>query len=195
MTVIKCYLIGGAPLSGKTTLSNLWAAKHQATQISTDSIREWMWRLTRAEDYPRLFARRGMEVEEFFRTYNDPKDVMQGQVEQGKDVEKGIEAFLGCDLTIERLVIEGIAVTPEFALRLQKDRPDIQFEATFLFDDNVERISKRIHERGLWGPKDTYPDYIKDKEVDWVVAYNKFYEAEAKKHNCTLLHIDSLDKQ
>ena len=195
MSVIKCYLIGGAPLSGKTTLSNLWAAKHQATQLSTDSIREWMKRLTRLEDYPRLFYDYQLDVEDFYRQYDTAQKVMQGEIDQGNDVEKGIEALLKCELTIERLIIEGIAITPEFAVRIQQDLPNIQFEATFLFDDDVERIKKRIYERGLWGPRDSYPDYIKDKEVDWVVLYNDFYRNEAHKHKFPLLHINSLQDQ
>jgi 2-phosphoglycerate kinase len=195
MSVTTCYLIGGAPLSGKTTLSNVWAAKHQATQISTDSIREWMKRLTKPEDYPRLFAGAELSVEDFYREYNTAQKVLDQQVEEGKDVEKGIEAFLKCDLTIERLIIEGIAITPESALRLQKGLPHINFETIFLFDDNTERISSRIHQRGLWGPKDTYPDYIKDKEVEWVVLYNDFYKTEAHKNHFSLIHIDNLQDE
>jgi len=152
-----------------------------------------MKRLTRAEDYPHLFYGHKLDSEEFYRTYDTPEKVMNGEINQGKDVEKGIEAFIECDLTIERLIIEGIAITPEFVLALQKSKPDIQFETTFLFDDNVERIERRIRQRGLWGPRDSYPDYIKPKEVEWVVAYHNFYKTEAQKYNLPLLHIDALD--
>jgi 2-phosphoglycerate kinase len=193
MSVTKCYLIGGAPLSGKTTLSNLWAAKHQATQLSTDSIREWMKRITQPEDYPRLFYGHELTVEEFYSTYDTSEKVMNQEISQGKDVEKGIESFLMCDLAIERLIIEGIAITPAFAAELQAKRPDMQFETIFLFDDNKERITRRIYDRGLWGPKETYPDYIKEKEVEWVILYNEFYKTEASKHRFPLIHIDNTD--
>ena len=185
-------MIGGAPLSGKTTLADMLAAKHQAVQISTDNIREWMWRLTRPEDYPSLFDGHELDVETFYRENDTPEKVMNGQINEGKDVEKGIRAFISCELPWERLIIEGIGITPEFASRLQKDFPNITFETTFLFDDNTERIRQRIQQRGLWGPKDSYPDYIKDKEVAWVILYNNFYKTEARKHNFSLRHIDSL---
>jgi len=154
-----------------------------------------MKRLTRPEGFPRLFYGADLGVEAFYRLYDTPEKVMRGEINQGYDVEKGIEAFLKCDLTIERLIIEGIAIAPESALSIQRNFPNIKFEITFLFDDDVERITRRIHERGLWGPKDSYPDYIKDIEVDWVVLYNDFYATEAKKHKLPLVHIDSLQSE
>ncbi len=197
-SLTTCYLVGGAPLSGKTTLATILAARHQAVQLSTDNIREWMWDLTRPEDYPRLFSRlhdgRELDVEEYYKVHT-PKAVLRNQIQQGKDVDKGIRAVIGSKLPWERLVIEGIAITPESVLSLRQDFPKLHIEATFLFDDNAQRITQRIHERGLWGPAGTYPDYIKDQEVEWVVAYNDFYKTEAKKHNFSLLHIDDLQAQ
>jgi 2-phosphoglycerate kinase len=197
-SLTTCYLVGGAPLSGKTTLASILAVRHQAVQISTDNIREWMWKLTRPEDYPLLFSRRHngreLDVEEYYKIYT-PKDVVRSQIKQGKDVDTGIRAVIGSELPWERLVIEGIAITPESVLALKKNFPKIHFETTFLFDDNAERITKRIHERGLWGPAGTYPGYITDKEVEWVILYNEFYKAEAQRHNLPLLPIDSLQSE
>ena len=68
----------------------------------------------------------------------------------------------------ERLVIEGIATTPRLFIQLQVDYADIKFETTFLFDDNVKRITRRKHQRGLWGPVDSYPASLKDKEVQCI---------------------------
>ena len=189
MSLKKCFLIGGAPLTGKSTYANLLASKHQAVQFSTDNVRDWMKKVTKVQDYPRLFYGEGLDVESFYRAYDTPQKVLAGEIDQGEDVEKGVIALLECYLPWEQLVIEGIGITPEFAVTLQEQFPKIEFENTFLFDNDLPRIRERVWQRGLWDLADTYPDYIKEKEVEWVVLYNEFYKEEAKKYNLFLTDI------
>jgi 2-phosphoglycerate kinase len=165
------------------------ASKHHAVQFSTDNIRDWMMRITNAQDYPRLFYGEGLDVESFYRKYDTPEKVLKGEIDQGKDVEKGIVALLECYLPWEQLAIEGIGITPEVVAQLQKQFPKIEFETTFLFDNDLTQIKRRVWQRGLWDLADTYPDYIKEKEVEWVVLYNEFYKEEAKKYNLPLTDI------
>lgn len=192
MSLQVCYLIGGAPLTGKSTLSDLWAQQHQATQLSTDSIRAWMKRITRPEDYPYLFASSTAGPIEFYEEYDTAQKVLDQQVNEGTDVLKGIEAFLQCALTMKQLILEGIAITPDSANYLIANFPHIKFEVSFLFDDDVARIKNRIHERGLWGPKGSYPQHLEEKEVEWVVLYNQYYKLAAQKHGFKLIHADDL---
>jgi 2-phosphoglycerate kinase len=192
MSLEKCYLIGGAPLSGKSTLADTIAAKHQAVQISTDNIREWMKKVSSTKEYPDLFYDKNMDVESFYKHFDTPEIVMNAEINQGKEVEKGIKALLECYLPWERLVIEGIAITPASAKKLAELFPKIEFEIRFLYDDNVERIKQRVWQRGLWDLADKYPDYIKEKEVQWVVLYNEFYMREAEEYKYLLDHIDTL---
>lgn len=192
MSVKKCYLIGGAPLSGKTTLAALKAAQHQATQISTDNIRDWMKRVALPEQYPDLFAGSELNAEAFYREYNTPEKVLKQQVDEGFDVAKGIKALLECYLPWERLIIEGIAITPTSAKQLIADFPSIEFEVTFLYDNNTKRIQQRIKERGLWSKANTYPEHIQEKELPWVILYNEFYQHEARLLGFELLQIDQL---
>lgn len=191
-TVKTCYLVGGAPLSGKSTLADILAAEHLAVQISTDNIRDWMIKVTNKADYPRLFYGHELGPEEYYRKYDTARKVMEGEIEQGKDVEAGIRALLECFLPWERMVIEGIGITPEFAVNLAKEFPDIQFETRILYDDNDLRIKHRISERGLWGSKGTYPDYIKDKEFEWVKLYNEYFKIEADKYKLELTKVVEL---
>jgi 2-phosphoglycerate kinase len=189
MSLKKCFLIGGAPLTGKSTYAKILTSEHRAVQISTDNIRDWMKKITNAQDYPRLFYEEGLDVESFYQKYDTPEKVLSGEIDQAKDTEKGIVSLLECYLPWEQLVIEGIAITPEFATKLQKQFPKIEFETTFLFDSDFTRIKNRVHQRGLWDLADTYPDYIKEKEIEWVVLYNEFYKEEAKKYNLPLTDI------
>lgn len=189
---ITCYLVGGAPLSGKTTLAKILAAQHQAVQISTDNIRDWMKRLSKPSDYPDLHYGAGLNAEQFYREFDTPQKVLQGEISQGKDVAIGIMAFLQCGLPWERIVIEGIAITPEFARQIAKEMPNISFEARFLYDDNQQRIQERIDRRGLWGPSGTYPDYLKAKEYDWVRLYNQFYLDKSATYGYAITHVDEL---
>lgn len=62
----KLTLIGGAPLSGKTTLSRIIAKKDGAIELSTDSVRSWMKQLVRPDEYPGLFYADKMTAEKFY---------------------------------------------------------------------------------------------------------------------------------
>ena len=59
----------------------------------------------------------------------------------------------------------------------------------FLVDNNLERIRKTIFTRGLWDDADKYPDNLKEKEVEWVVAFNNFIKKEANKYNYQTIEI------
>ena len=178
----KLTLIGGAPLAGKTTLSREIAKKDGAVEVSTDSIRSWMKSLVTPNEYPGLFYTDGMSAEEFYAVYNTPESVVEGEIAEGKQVEKGIVALLETAITWDHLVIEGIALTPELMVRLKNNYQDREVECIVLVDEDVHRIHERIRGRGLWGPLDSYPNSLIPKEVEWVVLYNKWFHEQAVKY-------------
>ena len=59
----------------------------------------------------------------------------------------------------------------------------------FLVDEDIERVRKTIYTRGLWDDADKYPDSVKDKEVEWVIAFNEYIKTEAKKYNFPVVDI------
>ena len=61
----------------------------------------------------------------------------------------------------------------------------------FLTSNNLNKIRKVIFTRGLWDDADKYPDTVKEKEVEWVVAYNNWIISEAEKYNFQLINIDN----
>ena len=65
--------------------------------------------------------------------------------------------------------------------------------AVFLFDNNIEQIRKAIFTRGLWDEAKKYSDKIKTKEVDRVVAFNKYIIKEAKRFSLPI--VDMSDRK
>lgn len=195
INVKTCYLVGGAPTSGKTTYANILAAQHQAVHMSTDNIRSWMKRVTKREDYPNLFHTVGITAEEFYQKHDTADKVVKQEISEGIEVEKGIVALLQSKFPWESLVIEGVAITPNFATRLIKDFPHIKFEVMFLYDDNAQRIEQRISSRGLWGPVESYPKHLQSLEVKWVIVYNQYFKDEAQKHDFNILRVDQISSQ
>jgi len=179
----KLTLIGGAPLTGKTTLSKKLAKENHAVELSTDSIRAWMKSLVSKDDYSDLFCTFGMTAEEFYEIYDTPQKVVNEEVNEGIQVEKGIIAMLESMITWDHLIIEGIALSPEFMSKLKAKYDDREIETIVLVDLNRDQIHRRISGRGLWGPLESYPNEFIPTEVDWVVHYNKLFLDESKKYN------------
>ncbi len=177
----KITLIGGAPVSGKTTMSRNIAKTEGGVELSSDSIRSWMKQLVNPDNYPGLFYSDGMTAEEFYQRYNTPQAVVDGEIAEGIQVEKGILSLLQTSITWEHLILEGIAITPEFMSKVITLYPDSKVETIVLVDMNIQSISDRISSRGLWGPLDTYPSNIIPKEVEWVILYNQWFTEQAKK--------------
>ncbi len=185
----KITLIGGAPLSGKTTLSRRLAKEDDAVEVSSDSIRTWMKQLVTNEQYPGLFYADDMTAEEFYETYTTPQAVIEGEIAEGIQVEKGILGFLKSSITWNHLILEGIAVTPEFMKRVEALYPDQEIEHIILIDEDADRIYRRISSRGLWGPLDTYPNDLIPREVEWVVLYNQWFLEQAEEHEISVQYI------
>ena len=178
----KLTLIGGAPLSGKTTLSRKLAKNNNAVELSTDSVRTWMQSLVSEEEYSDLFYASEMTAEEFYEIYDTPQKVIDGEVNEGKQVEKGILAMLDSAITWDHLIIEGIALSPEFINRLKTKYVDRDIEVIVLVDENKDRIYQRISGRGLWGPLGTYPTSLIPTEAEWVILYNKWFLDQSKEY-------------
>jgi 2-phosphoglycerate kinase len=179
----KLTLIGGAPLSGKTTLSRKIALEDNAVELSTDSIRSWMKKILSKSDNSALFYADDMSAEEFYKKYTTPESVVEGEIAEGKQVEKGIISLLKTEITWEHLVVEGIAISPDFMRFVEKEFNDREIESFIMVDENKARIKERISKRGLWGPLYTYPSSLIPKEVEWVVLYNKWFKEQAIKYN------------
>lgn len=125
-----------------------------------------MKQLVRPDEYSDLFYTDNMTAEEFYKKYNTPQSVINGEISEGAQVEKGLCALLEAEITWDHLIIEGIAVTPELMSRLNDKYQDREVECIILVDEDRQRIQDRINNRGLWGPLGSYPNSLIPKEVE-----------------------------
>jgi len=178
-----CYLIGGAPRTGKTTRAEKLASENGIKSLSTDSILVMLTKIVRREDYPNLFYTHGITVEEFYEKYDTPTKAVETSVKASYDAERGITALIEHTLPAWKvIVVEGDIITPGFAKRLQDKYPKTSIRPTFLFDDDNERITERIFTKGLWTRDKPYSDAVKPMEVEYVKAYNEWFRHEAERY-------------
>lgn len=86
----KVILIGGAPLSGKSTLAKKLSESLHIPWVSTDDIRKWMEQLVRKEDYPDLFYGDGLDTVAFYDKFKTAEEIFQLENKQGDDVQRQI---------------------------------------------------------------------------------------------------------
>ena len=183
----KIILIGGSPTAGKSYTARKISEALKLPWISTDAIREQMRKIVRKDDYPHLFhhskptANRAVE----FLSHNTAKEIVKHQNDESKDVWKGVKALIQTDYVWGSFIIEGVAILPYLAAKLKNKN----LKVIFLIDQDVEKTRKTIYTRGLWGDANTYPDSVKEKEVEWVLEFNQYILKEAKKYNFPVISI------
>ncbi len=182
-------LIGGAPTAGKSYVARKIAEELKLPWISTDTIREQMREIVSKKDYPRLFFHSGADskMAEIYLSKHTPKQIVKNQNEESKDVWKGVKAIIDTDYVWGSFIIEGVAILPSLISKAVKNNQEIK--AFFIVDDDVDRIRRTIFTRGLWDSADKYPDKVKEKEVKWVIEFNKFITDEAKKYGFPVISV------
>src|SRR5436309_10655357 len=108
VTTARCYLIGGAPLTGKTKWADVLAAAHAgAVKISTDALCSELMRTTRPRDRPNLFYDQQHDVESFYAEYDTPEKAVHAGVLQGKDIEPSIRDAVARHVRACKVLIRG----------------------------------------------------------------------------------------
>lgn len=189
----KIFLIGGAPLSGKSTLASELSKRLDIPWVSTDDIRKWMQAVVRKEDYPDLFYDDSPNAVTFYKKYT-AQEVFRLENTQGLDVQKGIVAMIENFWQWDEFIIEGIAISPEFVRKFIDDHKDLEVVPIFLVDKDKENVKNRINKRGLWDAADTYPDYIKPIELEWTILFNNYYEKATQENGFPIHNIAELHK-
>ena len=188
----KVFLIGGSPTAGKSYVARKLAEDLKLPWISTDIIREQMRWIVRKEDYPNLFLRGDVDVAdaaiEFF-AHNTAKEIVKHQNKESEDVWKGVRGLIESDYEWEDFIVEGVAILPKLVAN-QKWKIKKDIKTIFLIDEDKERVRNTIFSRGLWSDPQKYPDDIKEKEVEWVLAFNDYIKKEAKKYNFPIVSAD-----
>ena len=187
--VSKIILIGGSPTAGKSYTARRLAEQLKLPWISTDTIREQMRKIVRKEDYPALFLHSNytskLAVE--FLSHNTAEEIVKHQNKESIAVWKGVKALIETDYVWKSFIIEGVAILPSLVSGLIKRNKNIQ--VVFLIDEDIDRVRKTIFTRGLWDDASKYSDSVKEKEVEWVVAFNNYITKEAKKYRLPVVSI------
>lgn len=187
----KVILIGGSPTAGKSYTARKIAENLKMPWISTDTIRSQMRKIVRKEDYPRLFdidESSGEITAEKYLNSHTVKEIVDHQCLESQDVWEGAKAFIESDYNWKSFIIEGVAILPKLANGVV-DKKDKKIIPIFLLDSNRKRVRETIFTRGLWDNADTYPDNVKEKEVEWVFEFNKMITTEAKKYDFPVINI------
>lgn len=187
----KIILIGGSPTAGKSYTTRKLAEELKLPWISTDLIREQMRWIVRKEDYPSLFVHfyAGADRAVEFLSSNTAEQIVENQNRESEDVWKGVRGVVEGDYVWEDFIVEGVAILPKLVAN-QKWKIKKDITTLFLIDEDKDRVRNTIFTRGLWDEADKYSDSVKDKEVEWVLAFNEYIKNEAKKYNFPLIRVD-----
>jgi 2-phosphoglycerate kinase len=185
----RIILIGGSPTAGKSYTARKIAEWLKMPWISTDTIREQMRKRVKKQDYPALFyfADATPEFAVEYLNGHSAEDVVRDEVIESKDVWKGVLELLETKYAGKSIIIEGVAILPFPVSNFLKKEKNTK--ALFLIDEDIARVRKTIFTRGLWDEADKYPDDVKEKEVEWVLAFNEYIKKEAKKYKLPVVSI------
>ena len=172
-------LIGGAPTVGKSSLAKKLAEESHLPWISTDTIRDLMREVVKKDNYPDLFYFTEQDLNEYLKN-KTAQQIVEDQNRESRAVWKGVEAIIRTDYNWDLFIVEGVAVLPDL---IKKEYLGNKIKPIFVLTDNKEKIKKVIYERGLWTAAEKYSDDLKNKEIEWVVAFNDWLETELKKYD------------
>jgi 2-phosphoglycerate kinase len=184
-------LIAGAPTVGKSTIARRLSERLKLPWISTDQIREIMWGCADVAKFPNLFNTHNQTAEEFYSTYS-ASEVVHREIEQGEEVWKGVLHFIENDYTWSNgCIIEGVAILPHLYAKDFKNSTHVRL--IILVDKHPERIRDVVFKRGLWSGAARYTDSVKEKEVDYVVLFNEWFECQAQEFNLPVAYLNKTD--
>ncbi|HTV47188.1 MAG TPA: hypothetical protein VMG59_01960 [Phycisphaerae bacterium] len=139
MSLPKVILIGGAPLTGKTTVAILLATRLGYACISTDDISAALRAVTTSETHPDLHPMGGQD----YRTYyvrTSPKKLIHDADFQLQATWPAVAAVIREHATWRvPAVIEGWGLRPEWVAEM-----DLQETATFWLIADDETIRQRL---------------------------------------------------
>ena len=188
----KIILIGGAPTVGKSTIAKALSARFNLPWISTDQIRTILQVAADRDKYPTLFTSDNLCAEDFLNKYS-AQEIAKMEYQQGVDVWPGIKAMISNDWTWrDGCIIEGVNIIPKLIAEEYGDKPNIK--TIILSDKDEDRIRSVVYTRGLFGKADGYSDDVKEKEVDWVLLFDKAITDEADKYGNPVVDIRKNDE-
>lgn len=181
-------LIGGAPTTGKSTVAEAVAKHLGLPWLSTDQIRGIMRTVADRKQVPKLFNPEGYDAERFLKEFS-AQQIAAMEMEQGEAVWPAVKTFINEDYTWEKgFVLEGVNILPK--LIRQDFLSDNEIKPIFLVDEDADRIRKVVFTRGLWDDADAYPNEVKEKEVEWVLAFSHLLKKQAEEYGYPTVEVN-----
>jgi 2-phosphoglycerate kinase len=186
------YLIGGAPTVGKSTIAAALAARLNLPWISTDQIRDIMRTVADRRAHPKLFNPEGCDAGNLFDAFST-EQLVEIEVGQGEAAWTGIKMLIERDYTWPQgFVVEGVNLLPHLIARDFEGASEVR--AVFVTDSQPARMRAVIFARGIWDEAGRYPDSVKDKELDWVLAYDAWLKQQATAHGFRVVPLEKDDQ-
>lgn len=186
----KVFLIGGTPRVGKTSLTLRFLKDKPILATSTDAVRYMMRQIIKESDEPSLF-----QLGKF--TSNDPErqaflrdhsfEVISIQNNESAVVWRSVEDLIESNLADGfDILIEGIAVLPEFVKRLKCD-----YAAVFLGNQSDRHFQTMLNSARK--NDDDWMHSLDDQTIEAFANFNKafsqYIEDEANKHGLHYIEI------
>jgi len=168
-------------------MAQLLSIKLSIPWISTDQIREIMRGVLKASDCPVLFRNKNISAEEFLNEHS-AVEIVRREIEEARETWKGVKTFIENAYPWKSFIIEGIALQPHLIARDFKDDPRIK--PIFLVDENADKIREVVFTRGLWDDAETYPNSVKEKEVEWVLLASHELRKEVEQFGYPILEVE-----
>lgn len=156
------YLIGGAPRSGKTTLSKKLSKELNIPWVSTDSLELIAMKYTADEDFSCVFPKsiiRKKTEKSNDRMYTEFSidQIVESYVQQGKGLWPGLISFIEGEHGYGHdYILEGYHILPELVAELKKNFP---VKEIFLGKEDFDKTLNGI---------------MKNPQVnDWTVSHTK----------------------
>lgn len=114
---------------------------------------------------------------------------MSAEIENNEEIWKGVERFIRSPFPLENIIIEGVAILPQFVASL-----DIKVNPIFIVDTDEARISDVIYQRSLlpWIKTKTKEQQL-EKVAD-IQEFNDFFKQEAEKYKFPVVEISKSDQ-
>lgn len=183
-------IIGGAPTVGKSKMAQLLSSHLKIPWFSTDQIRGIMQATVRNEDYPHIFKSVDTTGEEFLNRYT-PAEIVQGEIEQAEEIWKAVKSFVDNPYPWKSFILEGIGILPRLIARDLKENESIK--PIFLVDEDADRIRDVVFNRGLWDDARTYPDSVKEKEIEWALLFSHELKKEVEQYGYQFVEVQKQD--
>ncbi|MBN1878213.1 MAG: hypothetical protein JXA33_28600 [Anaerolineae bacterium] len=191
--LIMIYLLGGPPRVGKSIISNEIRQKYAVSVVSTDSLGAVLESILIPETAPDLFifARfNEMPVADRVKLMvDDPAELIDSLMKESRVVWKAVEAFIRREKDEGRdVLIEGVAVLPEFVSRLE----DIAHRVVFIgnqgnkHNENIKKFTEENKHDWMRSASDQYISAF----AMFVVRMSVYIEQEAHKYGFTYIEMD-----